>query len=688
MLRQKYLWLTASICAGLSLTGFSQKVVLDSTQHHVRNGEVREWSEFPVHTHETKLSIKFSAKQAEAKQLIAIRQYDVKQEWQVRLNNVLLGSLIQDEKELLLYLDIPAGTLQKENVLEITCRDPETDDIYVGPFVLYDRSTNQMLSESSVELEVEDEESKTLLPARITVVNVEGPLQPFSAPAGQLLAIRTGFAYTGNGKATLTMPAGEYIIYAGRGFEYGIDSVLISLKPGDLCQRKLSIKREVSTPGWVSSDTHIHTYTYSGHGDASVRERVLSIAGEGLELPISTDHNVLVDFKPFALDNKVNKYFTSIIGNEITTKVGHFNLFPASSQNPVTDHQVKDWQALTRALKNTPDPKVIILNHARDIHTQFRPFDPEKHLSAAGLRLDDWTFPANAMEVVNSGSQQSDLMQLTHDWFGMLNGGHFITPVGSSDSHDVSRFIVGQARTYIRANDANPGSIDVQEAVNNFLKGKVMVSSGLLTEMSVNGKYLPGDLVPAAGELTVDIHVSGPAWTKAERVVLYANGAKIREHKIIDHKQSGTKWRGAWQIPLPPHDVFLVAVAEGPGDAMPFWPIAKPFQPVSPEWRPRVIGITGAIWIDVDNNGAATSAYGYARELIQKSAGEIDKLVEGINSYDQSVALQLAALLAKSGMDLNSATIKKALRKATPETKTAFDVIRKQVKIGQQTTMR
>jgi hypothetical protein len=339
-------------------------------------------------------------------------------------------------------------------------------------------------------------------------------------------------------------------------------------------------------------------------------------------------------------------------------------------------------------LNNTPDPKVIILNHARDIHAQFRPFDPDKHLSLAGMRLDDWTFPANAMEVVNSGSQQSDLMELTRDWFGMLNGGHFITPVGSSDSHDVSRFIVGQARTYIRANDADPGNIDIPEAVNNFLKGKVMVSCGLLTEMSVNGKYLPGDLVPAAGELAVEIHVSGPSWTKAGRVVLYANGRKIREQKIIDDKQGGTKWRGTWQISLPSHDIFLVAVAEGPGDGMPFWPMAKPFQPVSPDWRPQVIGITGAIWIDVDNNGAATSAYDYAQQITHESAGDVDKLVKSVNSFDQSVAVLVAALLKKSGTDLNSPAMMRALRKATPETKTAFDVIRKQLKTGQQNPKR
>jgi hypothetical protein len=56
-------------------------------------------------------------------------------------------------------------------------------------------------------------------------------------------------------------------------------------------------------------------------------------------------------------------------------------------------------------------------------------------------------------------------MRLYHNWFGLLNRGKMLTPVGASDSHEVSRFIVGQARTYIRSTSTRPGKIDVDEAV-------------------------------------------------------------------------------------------------------------------------------------------------------------------------------------------------------------------------------
>ncbi len=127
--------------------------------------------------------------------------------------------------------------------------------------------------------------------------------------------------------------------------------------------------------------------------------------------------------------------------------------------------------------------------------------------------------------------------------------------MGASDSHDVSRYIVGQGRTYIRTNDSDPGKIDVPDAVNNFLAGRVLVSLGLLTEITVNEKYGPGDLVPATDKVTVRVRVLGSAWTTADKVALFANGRKIREEAIAAGKKAGVKWSGVWELPRFAHDV-------------------------------------------------------------------------------------------------------------------------------------
>src|SRR5207302_4696068 len=105
---------------------------------------------------------------------------------------------------------------------------------------------------------------------------------------------------------------------------------------------------------------------------------------------------------------------------------------------------------------------------------------------------------------------------------------------------------------------------------------------GLLADITVGGKYGPGDLVPVRGEVPVRVRVLGPSWVKADRVELYANGVKVREAAVADDGRAGVKWSAEWTLPRPRRDVYLVAVATGPGVTGLYWPIAKPYQPDSP----------------------------------------------------------------------------------------------------------
>jgi len=487
--------------------------------------------------------------------------------------------------------------------------------------------------------------------------------------------VRPGYVYNPAGTVSISLPAGLYTLYAGHGFEYSIDSVHVDLKPSDRTAHTFRIKREVETSGWVSSDTHVHTFTYSRHGDATIEERAITLAAEGIELPIMTDHNQNIDITPAAKTSGVSGYFTPVTGNEVTTKIGHFNIFRTSSQQPAINASAESWSDVVKNIGNKDNRQAVILNHARDIHNGFRPFDPSHHISSAGFSMLNWMFPANAMEVINSGSQQSNIMTLYNDWFGMMNHGYFLTPVGSSDSHDVSRFTVGQGRTYIKSSDKNVSNIDVNDAIRNFTDGKVLVSLGLLTMVSVEGKYGPGEVCPCKGNINVAIDVLGPSWAHAEVVSLYLNGVKVKEEKITSSSAAGQKWKGVWTIPVPAHDVFLVAVAEGSGAAMPYWPLAEPYQPMSMDWTPKLLGSTGAVWIDTDGDGKRSSAFEYAQKLLQRSDNEPTKVIKLLSTYHQSVAMQVAALLWKNGVNLDSQEIQKELDQSTEPVKKGFKII-------------
>src|SRR6185503_8690312 len=133
--------------------------------------------------------------------------------------------------------------------------------------------------------------------------------------------------------------------------------------------------------------------------------------------------------------------------------------------------------------------QVVILDHPRDVHAGVVPFAPANSNAVSGENLRGEEFSFDALEVVNSGAMQSDWMLPFRDWFALLNHGLKVTAVASSDSHDVSRFIVGQGRTYVAAKDDDPGQINVTEVCENMRRGMVLVSLGLFTTLSVDGRF-------------------------------------------------------------------------------------------------------------------------------------------------------------------------------------------------------
>ena len=487
--------------------------ILTPRLHHLRLGPKLEWDDFPKKAEGSKLLLRFQAEANKGEQTLMLRQQDVRQTWRVLLNGKELGRLPPDENDMVIALPIPPGRLLAgENVLAIEQVGNVVDDIRVGEIVLDERPPSQVLSAASMEIAVQDvskPDRPLSTPCRITVLNDKGALMTVGAVSGDGLAVRPGVLYSASGKARFGLPPGQYTIFAGRGFAYGLDSVKINVRAGDVIRKKLAIRRKVDTPGYVSCDTHIHTLTYSGHGDAAVSEQVLAIAGEGIELAIATEHNLHVDYHAAALKQGVRKYFTPVVGNEVTTALGHFNVFPVKTDGPVPDFKAKDWKSLFASIRQS-GAKVVILNHPRDVHLGYRPFGPEHHLALTGDNLDGWDLQANAMEVINSGAHQSDMMRPVRDWMNMLNRGRYVTPIGASDSHDVARYFVGQARTYIHCRSDRPGNIDVTGAITSLLEGRVMVGCGLLAEITVQNKFGPGDLVPARGEVTVDVRRPGP----------------------------------------------------------------------------------------------------------------------------------------------------------------------------------
>ena len=545
----------------------------------------------------------FSAATSEASKILSLQQEGVKRNWGIFLNDRKLGTLVPDETTLEHLVEIPAGTLRTgDNVLRLEPAK-EPDDIVIGPIALIDAARPEWLAGGMVSITVTDAANGRPLPCRLTVTRPDGTLVALAATPENEVAVRTGVVYTRQGKASLSLPAGDYEIRAGRGFEWGLAKAKVRVASGSSQDLGLSLVREVDTRGWIAVDSHIHTLTHSGHGDATLRERILTIAGEGIELAIATEHNHHADYGPAAEAAGLTGEFATVVGNEVTTKQGHFNCFPIDAVAPVVNHLKSDWSKLLPAIRATPGVRVITLNHPRDLHSGFVPLGEAEFDASTGIHRRAADFKIDAIEVITSGAMQSDIEWLYRDWFALLKRGHRISAVGSSDSHDVTRFLLGQGRTYVAAPDEDPAHVDLDRVWSSYEEGRVRVSLGLLVDLKVDGKYGIGDRVMSPGEtVKVEAMVSGPSWTRADRVVLYANGEALLESKIMDPGRAGEKARVVWEIPRPGKDTFLVAIATGPGLTEAFWPIPRPYQPSSPIFEPRVIGSTNPVWIDIEES--------------------------------------------------------------------------------------
>jgi hypothetical protein len=371
---------------------------------------------------------------------------------------------------------------------------------------------------------------------------------------------------------------------------------------------------------------------------------------------------------------KVGAYFTCAIGNEVTTETGHFIAFPAPSTSAaLPDFNLSDWPALMASIRAVPGLRIVVLNHPRDVHSKFIPFDPANFNAVTGENLRGAELTFDAMEAVNSGALQSDFMRMYRDWFALLNHGYRIAAVGASDSHDVSRSIVGQGRSYLVCDDRAPGKIDVAAACRSIQEGRVAVSLGLLTHLTVDRKFRPGDLAPAgAGEIEVEVKVHGPGWTEADRVDLYANGARVREAAIPPAQGAVEKAVLKWTLPRPAHDLHLVAIASGPGVTAPYWPIPSPYQPTDGVRAPRVIGSTGPVWIDADGDGQFTSARAYARRIVERAGSRPDALLPALAGYDEAVAAQAASLCRAAGEDIDAPAFAAVLKSAPEPVRKGF----------------
>lgn len=460
------------------------------------------------------------------------------------------------------------------------------------------------------------------IPARLTFRPVAVPPDPTGAPAELFtnvraapsdLAVRSDVVTTRTGVGRITVPVGRYEVFASRGLEWTLAAVEITISAGTPARLELALERAIDTSGWVSGDFHLHTLTYSGHGDAELDERVLTFLGEGLEFAVATDHDHRTDYGPTVAALGVGAEVATVTGNEVSTPIGHFNAFPLDPAGTPVDSDVTAAGPLFALLRQQRDAHgrapVIQLNHPRwkgiDYFTQAG-LDP-----LTGQSSDPaWSPDFDSIEILNENtgwgllehgetdlSTGNNLHSVLRDWFRLLQRGGHYAAVGNSDSHTVRETLPGLPRNFVRSPSDAPAEIDAG-AVADAVRAKALFTTmGPFLELSVEGTPMGGTARARDGHVTLAVRVQAAPWVDCDRVRVFVDGD---EATVLEVPPGRAAVRLEREVVLAaPHDAWLVVLVEG-DEPLPA-PVYRGDRPILP-WA-----LSNPVWIDADGDGTWTS---------------------------------------------------------------------------------
>ena len=223
-----------------------------------------------------------------------------------------------------------------------------------------------------------------LMPSKIAFVSLDAGGQALEGDGRRRVYLGDGrlgngaraLEYAAASEGELRIEPGRYRIVVSRGIEYGLHvEGDVELSSGKLHRIDAVLPHEVDTAGWMSADMHLHSQPSFDSGMPLPR-RVTTAAAEGVELAVSTDHDVETDYGPTLRALDLAPFMATAIGAEITTlEQGHFLGFPlAYDELTVPSHGAHDWTCesggqILDAIKASGDGSVAplaIMGHPRD----------------------------------------------------------------------------------------------------------------------------------------------------------------------------------------------------------------------------------------------------------------------------------------------------------------------------------
>jgi len=445
------------------------------------------------------------------------------------------------------------------------------------------------------------DDSAAAMPARVVITN---------ATTGERIK------YAGaDGVLSLALPPADYTVVVSRGVEYdAFTADPVTITDGQTTSLPVTLNHLLDTSGWIAVDTHLHS-EMSTDSQVTLEDRLHSVAAEGVEVAISTDHDFVTDYAPVIAELGLASFLTSQVGIETSSLIwGHVNAWPltpdydkpAGDGIPWFERSPQDVFANMRSR----DVGVIQINHPRssssgmlkiidfDPDTLTARLDPEDLGLPPGTDLSD--LDVDALEIAND-FQADDFALGFPDWINMVAAGHPAAATGSSDSHGAGAY-PGNSRTYVYVGPGNddPATVDL-DAINAAIRDrKVTVSQGAFVTASIvnpanDTPAAPGDLVDLSspGTTELQIKVQAPPWMPLSKIVIYG-GTQIIDEITLDSGDTATvRFDARHVVATDTSDSFYIVMAlpAGRGDPVLGQPDAS---------------FTNPLMYDADGDGAWT----------------------------------------------------------------------------------
>lgn len=444
-----------------------------------------------------------------------------------------------------------------------------------------------------------DDESGERLPVRVVVIpkaEVKAPPDAFGHRAEAHGRLHQDFAVSG--ESTLIVPPGEHRVIVTRGYEWEPHDTFAVVPAGETAQIDVKLKRSIDSTGIMCADFHIHSFMSMDSSDP-IDLKVRGAVADGLEIPVSSEHEWIIDFQPVIERLGLQKWAFGMPSEELTTfKYGHFGIFPLEPDYGRANAGALDWigkpvGTLFAEVHARPEAPVIIVNHPRSsaLSAYFSSANFNRETGEGQGEL--WSGDFDFIEVFNESDLEANRKESVRDWFSLLNNGKRIFAVGSSDSHHLRSHPVGYPRTCIDFGHDDPQQL-TRAAVRDALRtGAATVSGGLLMTVAGPNGEKPGDTVKCSGcnTATFTVTVQGPSFAKTSSLEVIVNGESVKTEELLPMGEGpGQRFVNQVDVPIPTGSKatpWVVFHAKGDADLAPLHPGKKAFAVSNPVFVDR-----------------------------------------------------------------------------------------------------